>query len=276
MTDSATKHWWRCFEWDLTNEDNSAPRMFKTRTGRIYPHTDCDNLELSDVAKDQLIEDGDEFAGVIDNVFKALAQVGQVQDRVARNNGPFEDPKDERIPLAELSGALSDVYLALGALIAAQESRETGYVPPQTIGLTQKWQAAVFDTLIQSNDNVAEYDKIDMYESPMPRAGGWVGSWPLGTGTFGSTHLFIRKNEHGQTCNRIVIKNCDFDQSERQRRIWDDEKWFWVKDHRDQSIPIEVQTMSDLRGKNGSEFIVKLLNWRIAKERRLYRLYLEV
>jgi hypothetical protein len=48
-----------------------------------------------------------------------------------------------------------------------------------------------------------------------------------------------------------------------------------VKDHRDQSIPIEVQTMSDLRGKNGSEFIVKLLNWRIAKERRLYRLYLE-
>ena len=103
-----------------------------------------------------------------------------------------------------------------------------------------------------------------------------MGSWPLGTGTFGSTHLFIRKNEHGQICNRIVIKNCDFDQSERQRRIWDHEKWFWVKDHSDQSIPIEVQTMSDLRGKNGSEFIVKLLNWRIAKERRLYRLYLEV
>lgn len=34
--------------------------------------------------------------------------------------------------------------------------------------------------------------------------------------------------------------------------------------------------MSDLRGKNGSEFIVKLLSWRMAKERRLYRLYLEV
>jgi hypothetical protein len=49
-----------------------------------------------------------------------------------------------------------------------------------------------------------------------------------------------------------------------------------VKNHQDEKVPVEVQTMSDLRGKNGSEFIVRLLNWRMAKERRLYRLYLEV
>jgi len=49
-----------------------------------------------------------------------------------------------------------------------------------------------------------------------------------------------------------------------------------VKNDKDENVPVEVQTMSDLRGRNGSEFIVKLQNWRMAKERRLYRLYLEV
>jgi hypothetical protein len=38
----------------------------------------------------------------------------------------------------------------------------------------------------------------------------------------------------------------------------------------------KVKAMSDLRGRVGAEYAVRILNWRVASDLRLYRLYLEV
>ena len=225
-----------------------------------------------------MIESRDEFGDVIENVVKALDKVEH-----ARNDARFSH-QFSRVNgynrLAGLSGARSNLYLALGALITAQKSPDSRHVDQQPIALMERWRAVVWDDLMHANDAVAKHDRLEDYESPVPRVESWVGSWPLGSGASGTTHLFVNQNEHGQICNRVVIKNCDNDQNDYQRRLWDrrdtDNNWSWVRDHRGQKIPVEVKTMSDLRGKNGSEFIVKLLNWRISNARRLYRLYLEV
>jgi len=159
-----------------------------------------------------------------------------------------------------------------GALVTAQK---THGVDDQTIALTESWQATVWDQNIEANRNFARHDQVSAYESAMPRGEGWVGSWPLGSGSFGKTHLFVQQNSRGQICNRIVVKDCDHDRTDGTRKLWA-AKWFWLKDHRDRAIPVEVKTMSDLRGKIGSESIVKIMSWCIVNERKLYRLYLEV
>lgn len=70
-------------------------------------------------------------------------------------------------------------------------------------------------------------------------------------------------------------KDCDLDQTEVHRKYWDDPS-LWTVDAAGERIPNEVKAMFDLRGRNGSEYIVKILNWRIAEDRLAYRLYLEV
>ena len=235
----------------------------------MYAH--CDNLVVLN-EKEELLRDEEHHRNIVERICEALSRIDKAKQEYARLNlYTYKDPKVFREQLGLVSGANADLWLALGVLVEALESQASGHLDPRTVGLTKRWRAAVWDDLTESNENVATHDKVDMYETPKPQGERWIGSWPLGSGTFGSTHLFIQQDENGQICNRVVVKDCDYEKQE----IWDQE-WFWLKDHRDQDIPVEVKTMSDLRGKIGSEFIVKLLSWRIAKERRLYRLYLEV
>ena len=241
----------------------------------MNPHADCDDLAILD-EREQLLRDEGQFRDVIEKVCGAVSKIEEAKDESRRLTlYRNQDPKTIRKPIAELSGANADLWLALGALIAAQKDQASREVDGKTVGLTESWRAAVWDDLTQSNLNVARYDKVDMYESPKPQGERWVGSWPLGSGSFGNPHLFIQQDEHGQTRNRIVVKDCDFDRKD-QRAVWDTDQGFWLKDHQDKDVPAEVKTMSDVRGRTGSEFIVEILSWRIAKERRLYRLYLEV
>jgi serine/threonine protein kinase len=87
--------------------------------------------------------------------------------------------------------------------------------------------------------------------------------------------LYIRQNDGGQLCNRIVVKDTDYKFGQYHNNIWN-ANWFWVKHRNEQDVPVEVKTMSDLRGRVGAEHAVKILNWHIATDRQLYRLYLEV
>ena len=222
--------------------------------------------------KEELLRDENHHRDIVERICEALSKIEKAKREYARLN--LDKDKDSKVLREQLglaSGPNADLWLALGVLVEALESQASGRLDPTTVGLTKRWRATVWDDLTESNENVATHDKVDMYETPKPQRERWMGSWPLGSGTFGSTHLFIQRDENGQICNRVVVKDCNYEGSE----IWDQE-WFWLKDHRDQDVPVEVKTMSDLRGRIGSEFIVKLLSWRIAKERRLYRLYLEV
>ena len=80
----------------------------------------------------------------------------------------------------------------------------------------------------------------------------------------------------GDIINRVVVKDCDFNQNEDTRDNWENDPSLFGQNDDGRKVPTEVLTMFDLRGKQGSEYIVKILNWRIASKRRLYRLYLEV
>ena len=220
--------------------------------------------------KEELLQDEEHFRDIIEKICEAVSKIDDARSKIAglklyRN----QDPKEIRKSLANLSGANADLWLALGELVVAQESR---HVEEKIVGLTEKWRTTIWDDLDESNEDVARHDNVQMYESPQPQGERWVGSWTLGSGAFGNTRLFIQQDGNGQICNRVVVKDCDLE----YQGAWNAKKWFWLKDHRDQDIPVEVKTMSDLRGRSGAEFIVKLLSWRIATERRLYRLYLEV
>jgi hypothetical protein len=220
--------------------------------------------------KEELLRDEEHFRDIIEKICEALSKIDNAKSKSATlKQNENQNPKEIREPLAVSIGANADLWLALGALVTAQESKK---VDGKTIGLTETWRATVWDDLEESNEDVARHDNVQMYESPQPQGERWVGSWPLGSGAFGNTRLFVQQDGNGQICNRVVVKDCDCE----NQGDWDDKEWFWLKDHRNQDIPVEVKTMSDLRGRSGAEFIVRILSWRIARERRLYRLYLEV
>lgn len=179
--------------------------------------------------------------------------------------------------LAEVCSAWAELHSGLGALIALLDKRPDGdKVDDQTTDLMKKWQAACRDGNKVANESMKEDSQMATYEDAIPSGEGWMGSWPLGAGAYGRTLLYVRQNNRGRIDNRVVVKDCDYNLTRNGRELWDQLGWFWVTSHQNQEVPIEVQTMSDLRGRVGAEFVVKILNWRIARERRLYRLYLEV
>lgn len=92
--------------------------------------------------KDQLIANGDEFGEVIGKLFKLSSLAERYNDEAAQPNWD-KSSKEYRKVLVQLSGARSDKWLAIGALIAAQKSQETRHVDDQTIQLMESWRATV-------------------------------------------------------------------------------------------------------------------------------------
>jgi hypothetical protein len=279
MADGEAEHTWACSKWDWSFEKTDwKPSMSKTRTiYNPFTHADFDKPVLLDTAKGEQYDIDEGFGAIIEEVLKAQLKIEQRKvDYTKLDDGDKSwHLKQRREALAALSSAHADLELALGVLVAAQK-REN--LKELTVNLTEKWQATVWNSTSQANRDLARYDEFTTYKSALPREDGWVGSWPLGSGSYGATHLFVRQDRSGQICNRVVTKDCDYNRPDRPDfgLLWSTAKWFWRKDHRDKDIPTEVKAMSDLRGKIGSEFVVKILNWRIAEKRKFYRLYLEV
>lgn len=177
--------------------------------------------------------------------------------------------------LGELCGQSATLCMAIASLIYVQDT----YAEDETIiELTRNWQTAAKKTNEDINKRLQELAGTETLEDDIPKNDSelWIGSWYLGVGSFGRASMYVQLGDPGNIINRVVVKECVFNQNERQKNTWDKDPSFFSKDHTGARVPTEVMTMFDLRGKQGSGYIVKILNWRITRKRRLYRLYLEV
>lgn len=263
---------WTCFRWAQSDgEEVAIPGTYTMRVDRFS--VSLTNRNGVAVLPDYARYYGDEVYGdLIKQVREAQFDVDVSQFDLA-NLRKGADDKAKYRALADVGGAWAELQICLGALIVALKEHKAD---DRTIELIGNWLTAVRAANDKSIEAVKEHNRITSYEDAIPAGEGWVGCWPLGTGAYGKTHLYKRQNKHGQICNNLVVKDCDYGLDPGQRYMWDNMGWLWATDRNEPTIPVEVQTMSDLRGRNGAEFVVKILNWRIARERRLYRLYLEV
>lgn len=104
---------------------------------------------------------------------------------------------------------------------------------------------------------------------------GWVGSWQLSTVSIGRSHLWLKQDRHGIIRDRVVIKDTYFPATGSES-LWEDPNlWTGGKPSDANSVPNEVQAMYNLRGKIGSETIVKIRNWRLRRAERMHRIMTE-
>ncbi|RMY03057.1 hypothetical protein D0868_07657 [Hortaea werneckii] len=91
----------------------------------------------------------------------------------------------------------------------------------------------------------------------------WVGAWKFAIdGSFGRTSLWVKQDNTVLPVNQWNSKLC------------------FAKDPRypeseERTLPTEVAAHAALRPLEGSNTIIRMRNWRLASERRMYRLYLE-
>ena len=177
--------------------------------------------------------------------------------------------------LGDLSGASASLCVAITALIDVQAKRD---VADAAIKLTREWYKAARGKNDEINEKMLDVTGTSRLEKAFPEPGNWIRSRHLGAGSFGAASLYLKFSDSGNIINRVVVKDCDYDQTAEKRHLWDgvEQKSMWTTDHRGAKIPMEVATMFDLRGRIGSEYVVRILNWRMAEKRRLFRLYLEV
>ena len=74
----------------------------------------------------------------------------------------------------------------------------------------------------------------------------------------------------------MVVEDSYFDQKPSQLHMWKDETAWATDEDTGRRVPAEVQAMLNVRIKLGSEYIVKLLNWKMVEKMKMYRLYLEL
>ncbi|KAI6809394.1 hypothetical protein KC332_g13515 [Hortaea werneckii] len=103
----------------------------------------------------------------------------------------------------------------------------------------------------------------------------WVGAWKFANdGNFGKTSLWVRQDSNGLINDRCVIKDTVLPVN-----MWNS-KLHFAKDSRypeseERNLPTEAAAHAALRPLEGSDTIIKMRNWRMASEQRMYRLYLE-
>lgn len=122
--------------------------------------------------------------------------------------------------------------------------------------------------------------------SASPPDAGWVALGPVGpAGGFAQPYLLVRQDPAANTENvsssfaqyrsrlaevaqqRVVVKDSSFNDLLQKVQMWKNRKWFWSRDRNNDLIPTEIKTMFDLRGRVGSEYIAKILSWRMSRQR---------
>jgi hypothetical protein len=179
--------------------------------------------------------------------------------------------------VGDLVGASAILCVAIRSLIDLQERLD---VDATTLRLTREWETAARETHDNIDDRFHDLASTGPLERPfpeVPNTANWINSWHLGAGSFGSASLYIQFSDSGNITNRVVVKDCDYNQSQKKRDMYKEDNSLWTEDRNGAKIPMEVATVFDLREKPGSEYIVKILNWRMGPQgRHLFRLYLEV
>jgi serine/threonine protein kinase len=157
------------------------------------------------------------------------------------------------------------LHIALVAFVAVQ--KRIG-IDRTTQAWTLQWQEEVgknCDLILDGQQTLAKDYGL---EGALPQGSHWTGGWLIGSGGFAKAYLYVQHNDNGTITNRVVAKDSDH----RGDAAWGTEcNWFVEPDR--ERIPMEVKTMFDLRGRLGSEYILKILNWRMSTKNRLLRIY---
>ncbi|KAI7103571.1 hypothetical protein KC340_g3581 [Hortaea werneckii] len=111
----------------------------------------------------------------------------------------------------------------------------------------------------------------------------WIGGWQLGEGSFGSAAIWVKQDSQGRIVDRIAVKDTIY-----AEWMWDRTTDFWAidpsepKDKRRRrneqpaKAPTEAVAMLRLRSRVGApECVVRIRNWRLQSEKRMYRLLME-
>jgi hypothetical protein len=182
--------------------------------------------------------------------------------------------------LGDLIGASASLCVTIRILVDLQVRLD---VDVSTRNLTFAWETAAREKHREIDGKMLDLNNTGQLEDAFPEsdesrdAGNWIRSWHLGAGSFGLAGLYVHYSASGNMTNRVVVKDCDYNQTKQTQRIFDEHDCLWTMDRNNTKIPMEVATMYDLREKPGSEYVVKILNWRMGPEgRRLFRLYIEV
>lgn len=141
----------------------------------------------------------------------------------------------------------------------------------------EEWRQAANEERDKYYKVALKYTETDMLEDSNGEPKRWVGRQTLGEGCFGQAHLYVQLDRYFGIVNRVVAKDCDL-RMPKAKGLWKSED-LWTTDTTDsdaEKVPKEVKAIYDLRGKQGSEYVVRILNWRIAEKERFYRLHLEV
>jgi serine/threonine protein kinase len=157
------------------------------------------------------------------------------------------------------------LYIALVTLVAVQKRIGIDHT---TQARTLQWQVEVgkdCDLALHGQQTLAKDYGL---ESALPQGSHWTGGWLIGSGGFGKAYLYVQHDDNGTIKNRVVAKDSDH----RGDAAWDT-KCNWFVEPDGERVPMEVKTMFDLRGREGSEYILKILNWRMSTKNRLLRIY---
>jgi hypothetical protein len=178
-------HSWKCFHWKLSDEELADfPCTFDQQvTVCTSSYANLDELGIDNLEGERLIRIEDDFANNFEVIFKVDDSINGYEDDVKKQVGN-ETSKEYRKVFTLLSSARSDLWLAVGGLIAAQKSATTEDVKDEIIELMERWRGALWDTIVTCNEKIGMSYGV---EGPMPRGEKWVGSWPLGSGSFGTT-----------------------------------------------------------------------------------------
>lgn len=243
---------WECFEWKWFDGEEYDFEPCKYLCGKCRDFlcsTDIPSSAFLASKKDlepykKSAEYGDAIKLIVeayDNIREATRNVEKLSDKATR--------RYRHKTLADRSGLLASILLGLNMIVATQHVHG---VEQQARELTRKWRDTMRERSDEANEAVRDNNRIARYDEPFKDNQAeneeWVGFWPLGAGGFGSTLLYTLQDEHGRICNRVVVKDCDYD-SKKKRSYWDELKWFWKKNQKGKKVPVEVQAMADLRGK---------------------------
>ncbi|KAI7189852.1 hypothetical protein KC363_g4712 [Hortaea werneckii] len=111
----------------------------------------------------------------------------------------------------------------------------------------------------------------------------WIGGWGLGEGSFGSAAIWVKQDSQGRIVDRIAVKDTVY-----KDWMWDRTTDFWAIDpsepkdkrRRRNEQPAKALTeavaMLRLRSRvRAPECVVRIRNWRLQSEKRMYRLLME-
>lgn len=183
------------------------------------------------------------------------------------------NPREHPETSAQLKGvtayhkACVSLQIALFSLLAV-EKRLT--LDQETQRWASEWYTDVSEDCKIARRDLAKIMDSGRFVDAMPTETNWTGGWSIGFGTFANVYLFVRHDENGMISNRVVAKDNYYEEHDTWRY-----DCFWTTMPNGERIPNEVKAMFDLRGKQGSEFIVKILNWRMSTAARFFRIYTE-